>query len=263
MTRRSRSVTILVHWDGALASRSIRLPLWLLRFLTVTGIVLLVVIVLAAVLYAPVVRTAARVPGLDRKVAQLREENSQVRYLAATLEQMELQYEQVRTMLGGDVVPARTRTYDAVVVQPILAGVPGEESLYGDGLSLPQHWPLDVRGIVTRGTVGDSDDGESHTGLDIAVPMGTAIRASGGATVASAGWDPEYGLFVLLEHPEGYESMYGHASRILAEVADTVQAGEVIALSGSTGRSTAPHLHFEVRHEGQPIDPRSLVQEGT
>jgi len=57
--------------------------------------------------------------------------------------------------------------------------------------------------------------------------------------------------------------MYGHASRILAEVGDTVQAGEVIALSGSTGRSTAPHLHFEVLHEGQPIDPRSLVQEGS
>jgi len=263
MTHRSRSVTIMVHRDGALASRSIRLPLWLFRILTVAGIVLLVVIVLSLALYAPIVRTAARVPGLNREVAQLREENSQVRYLAGTLEQMEQQYEQVRTMLGGDVVPPRTRTYDALVVHPILARAPGEESPYGDGLSPPQHWPLDVRGFVTRGTVTDSDDGERHTGLDIAVAMGTPIRATGGATVASAGWDPEYGLFVLLEHPGQYESMYGHASRILAQVGDTVQAGEVIALSGSTGRSTAPHLHFEVLHEGQPVDPRSLVQEGT
>jgi murein DD-endopeptidase MepM/ murein hydrolase activator NlpD len=252
----------MVHRDGALASREVRLPLWLFRALTITVIVLSVVIVLSAALYAPIIRTAARVPGLNREVAQLREENDQVRYLAAALEQMEQQYEQVRTMLGGDVVPPRTRTYDAVVVQPLLARTPSAESPYGEGLSLPRHWPLDVRGIVTRGTVSDNEEGERHTGIDIAVPMGTAIRASGGATVESAGWDPEYGLFVLLEHPEGYESMYGHASRLLAEVGDTVQAGEVIALSGSTGRSTAPHLHFEVLHEGQPIDPRSLVQEG-
>jgi murein DD-endopeptidase MepM/ murein hydrolase activator NlpD len=253
----------MVHRDGALASREIRLPLWLFRFLTITAIVLSVVLVLSAVLYAPIVRTAARVPGLNREVAQLREENSQVRYLAARLGQMEQQYEQVRTMLGSDVVPPRTRTYNAVVVQPLLARGPSEESLYEEGLSPPQHWPLEVRGIVTRGTIIDAEDGERHTGVDIAVPIGTPIRACGGATVASAGWDPEYGLFVLLEHPEGYESMYGHASRILAEVGDTVQAGEVIALSGSTGRSTAPHLHFEVLHEGQPIDPRSLVQEGS
>jgi len=203
------------------------------------------------------------VPALNRELTQLQEENDQVHYLAATLEQMESQYEQVRTMLGGDVVPPRSRTYDAPFVQPIVARRPGEEDRYEAGRSQPRYWPLDVRGIVTRGTVGDSGGGEPHSGLDIAVPMGTPIRATGGGTVSSAGWDPEYGLFVLLEHADGYESMYGHASRILAEVGDTVHAGEVIALSGSTGRSTAPHLHFEVLHEGQPLDPRSLVQEGT
>jgi murein DD-endopeptidase MepM/ murein hydrolase activator NlpD len=229
-----------------------------------TGAGLLVIIVLAAVLYAPIVRTAARVPALNREVDQLREENSQVRYLAATLEQMESRYEQLRTMLGGDVVPPRTRTYDAPFAEAIVVvRAPGEEDRYEAGRSPPRYWPLDVRGIVTRGTVNGSEGGERHTGLDIAVPVGTPIRATGGGTVLSAGWDPEYGLFVLLDHTDGYESMYGHASRILAEVGDTVQAGEVIALSGSTGRSTAPHLHFEVLHEGQPVDPRSLVQEGS
>jgi murein DD-endopeptidase MepM/ murein hydrolase activator NlpD len=73
----------------------------------------------------------------------------------------------------------------------------------------------------------------------------------------------EYGLFVMLEHLDGYRSMYGHASRILVQVGDTIFAGSVIALSGSTGRSTAPHLHFEIIYEGRSIDPLSLVQEGT
>jgi murein DD-endopeptidase MepM/ murein hydrolase activator NlpD len=89
------------------------------------------------------------------------------------------------------------------------------------------------------------------------------VRAAGGATVAAAGPDPDYGLFVLLRHPDGYESMYGHASRLLVREGDTVSAGQVIALTGSSGRSTAPHLHFEIRREGQSLDPLMFVKEGT
>ena len=102
---------------------------------------------------------------------------------------------------------------------------------------------------------------ESHPGIDIAVPVGTPIRASGGGTVTAAGYDPDYGLFVLLRHPSGYETMYGHTSRLLAAEGDDVQAGQVIGLSGNSGRSTAPHLHFEIRHDGKSVDPLDLVKE--
>ena len=78
----------------------------------------------------------------------------------------------------------------------------------------------------------------------------------------SAGTDRDYGLFILLRHPEGYETMYGHASRLLAAEGDEVQAGQVIALTGSSGRSTAPHLHFEIRREGKSLDPLTMVREG-
>lgn len=77
-----------------------------------------------------------------------------------------------------------------------------------------------------------------------------------------AGTDTSYGLFVLLRHPDGYESMYAHASRLLVRENDEVSAGQVIALSGSTGRSTAPHLHFEIRRGGRSLDPLTLVKEG-
>jgi murein DD-endopeptidase MepM/ murein hydrolase activator NlpD len=66
---------------------------------------------------------------------------------------------------------------------------------------------------------------------------------------------------VLIDHPSQYQSMYGHLSRIIATPGDTVQPGDVIGLSGNTGRSTAPHLHFEVRHGGRSIDPLILVKE--
>jgi murein DD-endopeptidase MepM/ murein hydrolase activator NlpD len=88
------------------------------------------------------------------------------------------------------------------------------------------------------------------------------VRASGGATVRQVGEDPEYGLFVLLEHPEDYQTMYGHLSRTLVPPQATVAPGEVIGLSGNSGRSTAPHLHFEIRQRRLSLDPLTLVKEG-
>jgi murein DD-endopeptidase MepM/ murein hydrolase activator NlpD len=122
-----------------------------------------------------------------------------------------------------------------------------------------------VQGFVTRGRVGNGAGGEgveTHEGIDIAVPIGTPVRASGGGTVEAAGTDSDYGLFALLRHPGGYESMYGHASRLLVQEGDEVSAGQVIAVTGNSGRSTAPHLHFEIRRQGQSLDPRAFVKEG-
>jgi murein DD-endopeptidase MepM/ murein hydrolase activator NlpD len=76
-----------------------------------------------------------------------------------------------------------------------------------------------------------------------------------------AGYNTEYGFFVRLRHGDGYETMYGHLSRLLVEQNDAVDAGQVIGLSGSTGRSTAPHLHFEIFVDGESIDPNILISE--
>lgn len=261
MKPKGRGVTFMVHKDGDLESRSFRLPQWLVHAAGVAATVLLVLIVLAAVLYAPIARTAARVPGLNREIAKLRSENEQVRQLAATLKDMETRYEQLRTMLGADVIPEPARVEGSMLVaHAIFARVPGAPARYEEGPSVPRHWPLAERGVVTRGPVGGVDGGEAHTGLDVAVPMGTPIRAAGGGIVQGAGNDPEYGFFVLIGHPDGYQSMYGHASRVLVSIGDSVVAGQVVGLSGSTGRSTAPHLHFEIRRGGRSMDPRSLVK---
>jgi murein DD-endopeptidase MepM/ murein hydrolase activator NlpD len=94
------------------------------------------------------------------------------------------------------------------------------------------------------------------------VPVGSDVRATGGGVVREIGQDSAYGLYVLIQHPQGYQSMYGHLSRILVARNDAVRAGQVIALSGNTGHSTAPHLHFEIRRGGQSLDPLTLVREG-
>jgi murein DD-endopeptidase MepM/ murein hydrolase activator NlpD len=79
--------------------------------------------------------------------------------------------------------------------------------------------------------------------------------------VRETGTDSAYGEYVLLAHPDGYETMYGHLSRVLVSRGASVRGGQVIALSGNTGRSTAPHLHFEVRRHGRSVDPLSVVRE--
>lgn len=259
-----RHVTVMIHRDGDVSSRTFRLPLWVARSALAAIAIAGVLVVLGAVLYAPIVRTAATVPGLKRRVAALEAENAQVAELSRSLALAERRYEQIREMLGGDVVPTLQVAEGDVpvpVAAPITA-VPGDAPpRYEAGPSRPTHWPLPGRGLVTRGQVRPGVRDETHSGLDVAVPIGTPIRASGGGLVSETGEDAEYGVFVILDHPDGYQSVYGHASRLLVAIGDTVEAGAVIALSGTTGRSTGPHLHFEIRQGGRAVDPRTLVRE--
>jgi murein DD-endopeptidase MepM/ murein hydrolase activator NlpD len=252
-------VTLMIHRDGALKSPSIRVPLWAARTLLLFGSALAVAVVLGTVTHGPVVRLAARVPLLEREIERLQAENAQVRDLAARLGELESRYEQVRSMLGGDLIPRRAQGDSLAVAHPVLARAPDAPQHYELGPSPPRHWPLDEAGVVTRGQVSMGTGREAHPGLDIAVPTGTPIRAAGGGIVTETGDDVEYGRFALIEHPDGYQTLYGHASRLLVVAGEAVNAGQVIGLSGSTGRSTAPHLHFEARQGGKAIDPRPLL----
>ena len=97
--------------------------------------------------------------------------------------------------------------------------------------------------------------GRMHKGVDWAVPTGTAVRASCGGTVTSAGWSRGYGYCVMIRHPDGRQTRYGHLSKILVSAGQKVEQNEKIALSGNTGRSTGPHLHFEILINGSQVDP--------
>ena len=261
MTRERRALTVMIHRDGALESLSYRIPLWVFRAAIAGAITLACLLLLAIAVYGPIFRAAARVPFLTREISRLNAENEQVRQLAGRLVEMEARYAQVRTMLGGDIAPLSQSARDTLpVAHPVLASRPGRRGAVA-GPSVPQRWPLDERGVVTRGQISEGSADETHAGIDIAVPLGTPIRASGGGTVTRTGRDPAYGIYALLTHPDGYQTMYGHTSRLLVAEGDEVSAGQVIALSGSTGRSSAPHLHFEIRRDGRYINPRSVVLE--
>ena len=95
----------------------------------------------------------------------------------------------------------------------------------------------------------------NHRAIDWATPTGTAIWASSGGTASVAGWQSGYGYVVYINHPDGNQTRYGHLSKILVSSGQKVKQGQKIALSGNTGRSTGPHLHFELRVNGTPVNP--------
>ena len=94
-----------------------------------------------------------------------------------------------------------------------------------------------------------------HTGIDIGAPSGAPIVAAAAGTVLVAGWEEGYGNTVVIDHGGGIATLYGHQSSIAVAVGQSVTRGQVIGAVGSTGHSTGPHLHFEVRVNGSPVDP--------
>lgn len=117
-------------------------------------------------------------------------------------------------------------------------------------------WP--VRGRVTS-RFGQRW-GRMHEGIDIGVPSGTPVRAASSGKVTFSGWGGAYGYLVKIDHGNGVETRYGHNSRLLVRQGQTVSAGQAIARSGSTGRSTGPHVHFEIRKSGRAYNPLSYLR---
>lgn len=207
-----------------------------------------------------------RVRALEGEVARLEADRSRMDELAGRLEGIEAWYRRVRRTMGGEVVPSGRD-----VLLPPLAGEEASAPDAGDAGARddPGGWPVVQKGFVTR-SFGASPaaagprqaDDLDHPGLDIAVPVGSYVRAAGAGVVVEAGEDAVYGHFVRIAHRRGLSSLYAHNSWIFVGRGDTVERYQVIALSGNTGRSTAPHLHFEIARNGEAVDPFDFVSLG-
>jgi murein DD-endopeptidase MepM/ murein hydrolase activator NlpD len=252
-----RMTFIVVPHGRDPTTRSFEVSYARLRGLAIAGAVTLLLVMVMAGSWLWLAAQAARVPGLTAEVVELRGDRAQMEELARTVERLSADYARVRVMLGADSV-----ALPALVDEP-----DGAADAEDDGAEAavdttarsfrPHRWPLAARGYTTRGHLAARG---SHAGMDIAVPAGSRILASGSGAVAEVGEDSVYGRYVRIAHGGGYESLYAHANEVLVREDEPVGAGRVIALSGSTGASTAPHLHFEIRKDGRPVDPGALVQ---
>jgi murein DD-endopeptidase MepM/ murein hydrolase activator NlpD len=250
-----RRLTFIVVPHGDLDTKTIEIPYRRLKVLLGLATVAVLGLAVMVGMWWSIAMRAARVPELERQLSTMEKERAKVDSLAHVLAEVETQYQRVREMLGADA-PAAGK-------QPLLPDLPKGvlRDDDGDGVAdsaAPDAWPLTERGYVTRGLTKTKTP---HPGIDIAVPQNSYIRASGPGVIKTAGEDPVYGRYLVIDHGGGLESVYGHASRLLVSQGTRVKRQQMIALSGSTGQSTAPHLHFEVRKDGKAVDPYQYVRQ--
>ncbi|MDQ7800882.1 MAG: peptidoglycan DD-metalloendopeptidase family protein [Armatimonadota bacterium] len=199
-------------------------------------------------------RERAEVEQVRTDVAERRrlvaEEEARKRALLARVQKERAAYEQLVEELEED-----SRRLEALLQRLAPVGGTGSGPRWRLGFGLA--WP--ARGAITSGfglrrhpLFGIV---RPHHGVDIAAPWGTPVRAAGGGTVVYAGWFGGYGKLVVVDHGGGVATLYGHLSSILVSLGQRVGEGDLVGRVGSTGYSTGPHLHFEIRVNGRPVDP--------
>lgn len=249
-----RRWSLLSTRNGGASARRLSFTARRLAAVLVPGALLVAAVAYWAGFYLGSRAAEAHVEEMAARVDSLTEENAKVVELAVRMEELEAGYGRLRAVMGGDVRPSARD----ILLPPMRSerpDLPSRQLAPGR----PGLWPLVEAGFVTR-SFGDTVPGESpHPGLDIAVPVGSYVRSTGSGIVLEAGEDQEYGRYVRIEHGAEFRSLYAHNSWTFVSPGDSVEAGEVIALSGNSGRSTAPHLHLEVEREGTSVDPLPFV----
>lgn len=150
---------------------------------------------------------------------------------------------------------AKSAALQAKIVQAQVGSSQAPTSVVRTPSSSGLIWP--VNGTLTSGFGWRW--GRMHEGIDIAVPSGTPVAAAASGTVIYAGWQGGYGNIVIVDHGGGIATAYGHNTRVAVSSGQSVSQGQIIAYSGSTGHSTGPHVHFEVRVNGSAVDPMGYL----
>lgn len=170
-----------------------------------------------------------------------------------------------RTAVGGPLIPVDSSTLFDTKVKELDVAVSKLDEVKNVARRIPianpgKGWPVSS----TFGVRSDPFLGTAalHSGMDFRAPPGTPIRATAAGVVTRAGWAGGYGRLVEIEHANGFSTRFGHMSKILVSEGDTVKIGDIVGEVGSSGRSTGPHLHYEVRKNGKALDPIRFIRAG-
>lgn len=252
-----RYLTVMLVPDRGQESHTFRLSYGALRLLGGLAATVALALTLVAGSWWYLAARASRVADLEAQVDSLTADQARLAALAQQIEVIEQQYGRIRDLFGAHTPDVPSDVW----LPPPAAGRRPSTPRTTASAGLPTSWPLTERGFVTQGLLDGEGGASDHPGVDIAVPTDSYVRAAGAGTVVDVGEDTVYGRFVVLDHGDGYTTLYGHAALSLVTRGQRVRQNEVIALSGSTGRSTAPHLHFEVLLNGEAVDPLTLVHQ--
>jgi murein DD-endopeptidase MepM/ murein hydrolase activator NlpD len=249
MSRFTRIILINDEQQGMREFNISHRMIWLLGIL---GVALATLVAYVLITYGTVMRQAARVPDLERRLTTASADLATMGELRAELEATRSLQERLLLLLGIE-----GQGIDSTGAAPSSEGL----GLLASAVMTPppDAWP--AAGYVTQEFVEDqvARGIRPHTGLDIAGPEGAPILAAGDGVVARAGEDPYLGNYVEIQHGLGYLTVYGHCSSVAVARGEQVRRGQVVAYLGETGEASAPHLHFEIWHNGMAVDPRRFL----
>jgi len=237
--------------DGTGARREFRMRSWLLRTLLLLLGAIIIGIVLFAAFYGQVLERAAI-------TERVQAENERLQRYQYKVQLLEMNLQQAREIVG--------RLTELAGIEYVFPPMPSDSAILGDNEPNPvvMARPPDAdfnypHGLPLNGTISQQfqikDPERYHPGVDIACRIGTPVLSTANGTVTSADYDSVYGNVLIVQNSDTIETLYGHNDTILVHPGQEVLAGSRVALSGNTGISTAPHLHYEVRLKGEPINP--------
>lgn len=243
-------IDIIVSTGGGRTYR-VRVPRATAILASIAVVVAVLGIITVLVSYGKVAAVASRVRSVDRENEILRYQNARVLDLKNEVDRLRTLEAKMLAIMGIDTLAAARLRFEAAWPEV-------GSSTYSTQRAEEFIWP--VRGSISRGYQPGEEGKPPHMGLDITGQAGTPVRAALRGTVSFAGEDSVYGKLLILDHGAGLTTLYGHNSKLLVKKGDLVEGGQVIARLGSTGRSSAPHLHFEVREGDNAVDPHKYLK---
>jgi len=220
----------------------------ILDLVIVVAVVVLAAIIIVVVNYGRISYRAVEAEILRRRNAEIEKEFSKIEEIKKNLEMVEANNKKLKTMLGIEKTP------DAV--KPIITEVAvnyseTETTVTVEEKNIPSLMPTNGQ-ISKRFGIG-------HEAIDIAAPLFSPVIAVAAGRVLETGWDSLYGNYLTIEHSKNYSTFYGHLNSIACKKDNIIRPGELIGTVGSSGKSTSPHLHYEVRFQGTPVDPMAYL----
>lgn len=251
------------------------------HLLLVIGVALVVHVLFGFIAYYQIFRFERSIQNLKVENKDLKAKNMRIEDMAKIFQKIIQMDEKIRRAFGGQLGLAEgsRNSQENPNVSPSLQSalntITGQgggpertnESNYflfknDNAPAVPDRLPtlLPVAGyMTTHFKKGGWFIGRSHYGIDIAEERGSSIFAAGSGVVLLADWTPDFGNMIIISHGNGFVTYYGHASKLLVAQGANVKKGQAIALLGSSGISSAPHLHFEIWRNGEPLDPEEFL----
>ena len=242
---------ILIVPDGVENQFGIRMRSWLFKTVIAAFAILIAGIIFFFSFYGEILVRASQTSQLQRENESLKRYKYKLSLLEENMKEARKVVSRISNLAGIDFEMPELPP-DSVIFASMTNPKPAiVQRAYPTNERIPGGLP--VKGYVTRGYSDDQVD--FHPGIDIAGEVGTPILATAAGTVSYTGVDSVYGQMVIIDHDNNISTVYGHNSEILVEIGQEILVGGRIALLGNTGRSTAPHVHYEIRENDKPVNP--------